>query len=435
MASLHPSAPAPFVSVPSATPPLDRCAYPILERRMGPVGEHPLVYLDSAATALVSRSVTDAYADFLHTSCANIHRGAHRLAEEATDAFECAREHVARFFGVGDAARVVLTHGATESLNLAARGWAEGHLRRGDVIAVAEDGHHSNLVPWLSAAERAGAEVAWIPLGVDGVLDYGVWSSIAERRPRLVALSSQSNVLGFRQPALDRIMHDARAAGAAVVLDGAQSAACDPVAFDRCDADFYVCSAHKMGGPTGVGALLCSPRVFDEMEPMLLGGGMAAAVGRDGWRPLAGTAALEAGTPPIAAAVAWSVALDALEEAGIERIAAHIGRLAQRARRGLAALPGVSVLGGGAPEPFRALVSFTVKGMHPHDAGQVLDAAGIMVRAGHHCAKPVHAALGVRASVRASFAGYSTEDEVDVLVEALARAIDEGRTNEKGGRP
>ena len=260
MASPHLTAFAsPALAAPAA-PPLDRGAYPILERRMGPAGERPLVYLDSAATALVSSAVTDAYADFLHTSCANIHRGAHALAEEATDAYECAREHVARFFGVGDAARVVLTHGATESLNLAARGWAEGHLRRGNVIAVAEDGHHSNLVPWLAAAERAGAEVAWIPLDADGVLDYGVWSSIAELRPRLVALSSQSNVLGFRQPVLDRIMGDARAAGAAVVLDGAQSAACDPVAFDRCDADFYACSAHKMGGPTGVGALLCWER-------------------------------------------------------------------------------------------------------------------------------------------------------------------------------
>ena len=221
MASPHLTAFAsPALAAPAA-PPLDRGAYPILERRMGPAGERPLVYLDSAATALVSSAVTDAYADFLHTSCANIHRGAHALAEEATDAYECAREHVARFFGVGDAARVVLTHGATESLNLAARGWAEGHLRRGNVIAVAEDGHHSNLVPWLAAAERAGAEVAWIPLDADGVLDYGVWSSIAELRPRLVALSSQSNVLGFRQPVLDRIMGDARAAGAAVVLDGA----------------------------------------------------------------------------------------------------------------------------------------------------------------------------------------------------------------------
>lgn len=434
MASLPSSAPVSTAPVAPGTPPLDRGAYPILQRRMGSAGDCPLVYLDSAATALVSRSVTDAYADFLHTSCANIHRGAHRLAEEATDAFECARESVARFFGVGDAARVVLTHGATESLNLAARGWAEGHLRRGDVVAVAEDSHHSNLVPWLSAAERAGAEVAWIPLNADGVLDYGVWSSIAECRPRLVALSSQSNVLGFRQPALDRIMHDARRAGAAVVLDGAQSAACDPIAFDRSDADFYACSAHKMGGVTGVGTLLCSSRVFEEMEPMLLGGGMAASVGRDGWSPLEGTAAFEAGTPPIAAVVAWSAALDELEAAGPARIAAHIGCLAQRARRGLSALPGVSVLGGGAPEPFRSLVSFTVKGLHPHDVGQALDAAGIMVRAGHHCAKPVHAALGVRASVRASFAGYSIEAEADALVEALGRAIDEKSVNEKGGR-
>lgn len=406
--------------------PLDRAGYPILERRVGRDGDRPLVYLDSAATALVPRAVTDAYAGFLHESCANIHRGAHTLAEEATDAYECAREAVARFFGVADADRVVFTHGATESLNLAALGWADAHLGPGDVVAVAEDNHHANIVPWQMLAARRGAEVAWIPVGADGLLDLRAWCAIAERGPRLVALSQQSNVLGFAQPDLGRIVEDARAAGALVALDGAQAAGHGPVAADSLGADFYAMSAHKMGGPTGIGALVLSERAAAQMAPVSGGGGMMARVDRAGFEAAPLPAALEAGTPPIAAAVAWGAALEELEAAGLEAVAAHTRALAERARRGLAALPGVAVLGGAAPGSFQALVSFTVEGAHPHDMGQALDGAGIMVRAGHHCAKPLHAALGARASVRASFAGYNTAAEADALVAAVAEIAGRG---------
>ncbi|MDE8702993.1 cysteine desulfurase [Adlercreutzia equolifaciens] len=401
--------------------PFDRARYPILKRRVGVHGGRPLIYLDSAATALVSQPVIDAQVRFLQTSCANIHRGAHQLAEEATDAFERTREQLATFFGVVEPERVVLTHGATESLNLAARGWAEGSLCEGDLIVIAADNHHSNIVPWQMLAERKGLSVAWIPLTEEGLLDEDAWARLLVRAPKLVALCQQSNVLGFRQPSLARIAAEAREAGAVVVMDGAQSAGHEPVDFEELGVDFYAMSAHKMGGLTGVGALLCSSRVMEDLRPVYGGGGMAARVDASGWRAAPGPEAFEAGTPPIAAAVAWSAAIDQLKAAGLEAVAAHTRALAERARAGLSALPGVSVLGHRVPRPFESLVSFTVGEVHPHDVGQALDAAGVMVRAGHHCARPVHQACGARASVRASFAGYSTEEEVEALVSAVAQ--------------
>jgi len=407
--------------------PLDRGRYPILERKVGRGGARPLVYLDSAATSLVSERVTEACAAFLRTSCANIHRGAHTLAEEATDAYEGAREQLARFFGVEDAARLVFTRGATESLNLAALGWADHRLHPGDVVAVAEDNHHANIVPWQMLAERRGVRIEWIPVSSAGLLDYGAWCRIAEARPRLVALCQQSNVLGAPQPHGLRIAREAQEIGALVALDGAQGAGHGPMAVDELPCDFYSCSAHKMGGLTGIGALMLSERAAAEMGPVYGGGGMISRVERGGFELAPMPAALEAGTPPIAAAVAWAAATSELEEAGLAAIATHTSRLVERARRGLAALPGVAVLGSGMPGPFTSLASFTVAGLHPHDVSQALDDAGVMVRAGHHCAQPLHRALGVRASLRASFAGYSTEEDVDALVDALSRALENAR--------
>lgn len=405
---------------PDKRTPLDREHYPILKRSVGVHADRPLVYLDSAATALTSTTVTDSYVRFLHTNCANIHRGAHQLAEEATDAYECTREKLATFFGMDNPEHVVMTHGATEALNLAAFGWAEHHLQPGDVIAIAEDNHHSNIIPWLMIAKRTGAEVLWIPLTPDGVLDYGIWTSILTCKPQIVALCQQSNVLGFAQLHLERIAADARDAGAVVVVDGAQAAGHKPCSMANLPADFYACSAHKMGGLTGVGALLCSERVFDSLEPVYGGGGMAASVTRDSWEAVDGVTALEAGTPPIAAAVAWAAALDELQAAGLRTIADHTSWLAQRARAGLCSLEGVTVLGSPVPARFQSLISFTIEGMHPHDVGQALSDAGIMVRVGHHCARPLHKALGLKASVRASFSGYSTAEDVDALVTAVA---------------
>lgn len=415
------------VARPAATTPLGRGRYPILERNVGADGARPLVYLDSAATSLVSEQVTDACAAFLRTSCANIHRGAHTLAEEATDAYEGAREQLARFFGVEDAVRLIFTHGATESLNIVALGWAACRLRPGDVVAVAEDNHHANIVPWQMLANRCGARIEWIPVSGAGLLDYGAWCRIAEAHPRLVALAHQSNVLGAPQPDGLRIAREAQGLGAMVALDGAQAAGHGPVSVDGLPCDFYSCSAHKMGGLTGIGALMLSERAAAEMGPVFGGGGMISRVERGGFEAAPLPAALEAGTPPIAAAVAWAAAAGELEEAGLAAIAAHTSHLAQRARRALAALPGVAVLGDAVPAPFSSLVSFAIEGMHPHDVSQALDDAGVMVRAGHHCAQPLHRALGARASLRASFAGYSTEEDVDALVDALSRALEDAR--------
>ena len=252
---------------PACAPPIDRAQFPMLERRIGRDGDRPLVYLDSAATSLVPLRVTDAVTRFLHTSCANIHRGAHVLAEEATDAYECARERLAACLGVDDAARVVFTHGATDSLNLAALCWAEHALRPGDIVAVAEDNHHANIVCWQMLAERRGVELAWIPLGSDGRLDCAAWERIAERGPKLVALAQQSNVVGWEQPDLPRILDDARRAGAFTALDGAQAVGHEAVNLAALPVDFYALSAHKMMGLTGIGALACSPRAFEGMRP------------------------------------------------------------------------------------------------------------------------------------------------------------------------
>lgn len=418
-----------IVFEPCAAPPLDRAQFPVLERRIGRDGDRALAYLDNAATALVPRRVTDAVTRFLHTSCANIHRGAHVLAEEATDAYECAREHLAAYLGVEDSARVVLTHGATESLNLAALCWAEHALRPGDIVAVAEDNHHSNIVCWLMLAERRGVELAWIPVKADGRLDYGAWCRIAARAPKVVALVQQSNVIGWMQPDLPRILDDARRMGAFIALDGAQAAAHAPVDLATLPVDFYVLSAHKMMGLTGIGALVCSPRALEGMRPAIGGGGMAARVDARGYVPASGPQGFEAGTPAIAAAVAWDEALSMLEEAGMEAVHRHVAALASRAQRGLSDLPGVRVLGG-MPSACASLVSFAVEGVHPHDASAAFDAEGVLVRAGHHCAKPIHAALGVRASVRASFAGYSSEADVDALLRAATLLVE--RTGRAG---
>lgn len=409
----------------AGAPPLDRAQFPILERRVGRDGDRPLVYLDSAATSLVPLRVTDALTAFLHTSCANIHRGAHALAEEATDAYERSREHLAAFLHVDDPARLLFTHGATESLNLAARCWAEEALAPGDVVAVAEDNHHANIVCWQMLAARRGLEIAWIPLQADGALDYGAWCRIAEGGPKLVALAQQSNVIGWEQPALAAILADASRSGVVVALDGAQAAGHRPVDLGEMPADFYAVSAHKMLGVTGVGALACSPRVLERMRPALGGGGMVERVDRAGFVPAAAPQGFEPGTPAIAAAVAWDAALAMLEEAGMAALERHVGALASRAQRGLSAMAGVQVVGG-AQRASGSLVGFAVAGVHPHDVSALLDARGVLVRAGHHCARPLHAALGFPASVRASFAGYSTDEDVDALLSAVERIVEEG---------
>lgn len=405
--------------------PLDRAQYPILSRRVGRNGEWPLAYLDSAATALTSERVLGAASDFLRASCANIHRGAHCLAEEATDAYESSREVVADFMGVGDSDRLVFTHGATESLNLVAQGWAGRALRAGDVVAIAEDNHHANIVGWQMAAQKAGFEIAWIPINQQGLLDDAAWHEILGHKPAAVALSAQSNVLGYRQPRLDAMIADAKDAGCLVILDAAQSISHANVFFDASGVDFCAVSGHKMGAFTGVGALACSSRGIELLDPLVGGGGMVERVHRDGYRPSSAPDAFEAGTPPIVAAVSWAEAVRQMEEAGVSAISRHVKEISAFVQGAFFRMPGVSVLG--SDEVAReSLLSFTVDGIHPHDVSAALDSRGIAVRAGHHCAQPLHRALGVAASVRASFGGYITWEEAQALVKAVSELADEG---------
>lgn len=384
--------------------------------------QHRLVYLDSAASSLVPNRVLKAVEQYYHTSCSNIHRGAHVLAEESTDIYEDTREHCARFLGVSNAEQVIYTHGSTESLNMIARCWAQHALSAGDTIVLAEDNHHANIVPWQMLSEEFGFKLRWIPLTAEGLLNYEEWLCILDQKPKLVALTQCSNVLGYEQPTLIRIIEDAKRVGARVALDGAQSVGHTPLLFSELSADFLVFSTHKMMGLTGLGVLVCSPEAQEEMIPHYGGGGMIERVEREGFLPSSSPSNLEAGTPAIAAVVALAEVLDLLEEVGLEALASHTKSLCNVLIEGLTSLQGVTILG--SPELQRnALASFVLEGVHPHDVSQLLSDKGIAVRAGHHCAMPLHRALKVPASTRASFGGYSSSADVQDLLDAVSAIV------------
>lgn len=398
--------------------------FSILDREVGSKGEK-LVYLDSAATSLVPDRVISALDTYLRTSCSNIHRGAHVLAEESTNAYEAAREHAARFLDVDSPECAILTHGTTESLNMVALSWATHALCPGDLVVVAEDNHHSNIVCWQNLAASRGIELEWIPLLPDGILDYDAWCDSAERNPKLVALTHVSNVLGYMQPNLERILDDAKRCGSAVVLDAAQSAGHMPLSMRDASVDFLACSAHKMMGITGVGILACTPQMIDAMVPVYGGGGMVERVDRNGFTFDVAPSRFEAGTPAIEATIAFNEALSCVEDIGLARLAAHTEQLCSLLCEGLHLIPGISLVGySGARRS--SLVSFVVDGVHPHDVSQALSNMGIAVRAGRHCAMPLHRALGVHASIRASFAGYSSENDVRALLEAVEQIAERG---------
>ncbi|MCL1799085.1 MAG: cysteine desulfurase [Eggerthellaceae bacterium] len=397
--------------------------FPILDREVGRAGQR-LTYLDSAASSLVPERVLRRVVEYYRSSCSNIHRGAHLLAEESTGSFEDARSHIASFLHVGSAEQVIFTHGATESLNMVARCWAAHALKPGDTVLVAEDNHHANIVCWHMLARENGLKVGWIPLGTDGILDQTEWLRLLEARPKLVALTHLSNVLGYEQPGLGQLISDARAAGARVALDAAQSVGHMPVDFQGLAVDFLAFSAHKAMGLGGFGVLACSPGARGEMEPAYGGGGMVERVGREGFLPADAPRCFEAGTPAIAAAVACSEALALVGELGLGLLARHTEALCTKLVKGLAHNPRIAVLGAHGLKR-NSIVSFTVEGIHPHDISQRLsDHYGIAVRAGHHCAMPLHAALRTPASVRASVAGYSEGRDIQALLDALAEVTE-----------
>ena len=398
-----------------------RADFPILQRELGEE-KHRLVYLDSGATSQRPTPVLDAERHFAETSYAAVHRGAHTLAGESTDAFEGAREAVARFVNV-PVDGVVWTRNATEGINILAAALTDPNagslaLKPGDEVLITEMEHHANLVPWQRACARSGATLRWIPLGDDGRLDLGGLDDLITPRTRVLAFAHASNVLGTINPVAE-LVERAHAVGALTVVDACQSVPHLPVDLTALGVDAAVFSGHKMLGPTGIGVLAARPDLLNALPPVVTGGSMVERVTMTETTFRDAPQRFEAGTPPVAQAVALHAAVDYLSAVGMGRIAAREAELAGLLLDGVAGVPGVRVIGPVENVDRIATVSFAVDDVHPHDVGQVLDAVGIAVRVGHHCAQPVHRRYGVNASTRASAYLYTTEAEIGAFVTAL----------------
>jgi cysteine desulfurase/selenocysteine lyase len=391
--------------------------FPILERR---IRGKPLVYLDSAATSQKPRQVLAAMDDYYRRHNANVHRGVHTLAEEATHLFEEARGKVARFVGASERA-TVFTKNVSEAINLVAYAWGLRNLREGDEILVTEMEHHSNLVPWQLVAGMTGARLRAIPVTGDCLLDLEALDGLLTERTRMVAVSAMSNVLGTINPVAG-IAERAHAAGALVLADAAQAVPHAGVRLDQLGVDFLGFTGHKALGPMGIGVLAAREELLDGMQPFLGGGEMIRDVAIEGstWNDIPWR--FEAGTPNVAEAVGLGAAVEYLQAVGMERVRAHEAEVTGYALKRLGELQGLRVYGPAELEHRGGMVSFTLGEIHPHDVAQVLDDEGIAVRAGHHCAKPLLRRLGVQATTRASFYLYSTTEEVDALVAGLEKA-------------
>jgi cysteine desulfurase/selenocysteine lyase len=391
--------------------------FPILQRQ---INGHALAYLDNAATTQKPRAVIQALVDYYEQHNANVHRGVHTLAEEASALYEQARAKVARFLGARDAASIVFTRGATEALNLVALGWARGQLRPGDEIVATQLEHHSNLVPWQQVARERGAVLRLAHLNDEGELDLAHLTSLIGSRTRLVALAHTSNVLGTVAP-LGEIIARAHDLGARVVVDAAQAVARSTLNVAALDCDFLAFSAHKMYGPTGIGVLYGKPECLEAIEPVQTGGGMIEWVEEQeaAWAPLPGR--LEAGTPNVADAHGLAAAVDYLMPRR-EEAQRHESQVAAYALERLLAVPGLTLYGPRDPSRRAGVFAFNLPGLHPHDVAEVLDGAGVAVRAGHHCCQVLMRRLGVVGTVRASLALYSEAEEVERLIEGLSIA-------------
>jgi len=390
-----------------------RADFPILQRE---IRGHPLVYLDSAATAQKPRQVIEAVSRYYETGNANVHRGVHALSQEATTEYERVRHLAARFFNAADPSEIIYTAGTTASLNLVAQSYGGSVLQPGDEILISEMEHHSNIIPWHLIAERSGAVIRSIPVMESGGLDLAELERRLGPRTRIVAVTHASNVMGAINP-INAIAAMAHEVGAVVVVDGAQSAPHLRVDLQAIDCDFFACSGHKLYGPTGIGLLYGKRALLDAMPPWQGGGGMIREVQIDRSSYAAPPERFEAGTPPIAEVVGLGAALDYVTAWDWEALVGYEQELAAEATQALATVPGLRIMGEGADRV--SVLSFTLEGVHPHDAGTVLDTLGIAVRAGHHCAQPLMRRFGVTATLRASFGAYSTEAEVGKLVDGL----------------
>jgi cysteine desulfurase/selenocysteine lyase len=399
---------------------LDPCVlrkdFPVLARE---VHGKPLAYLDNAASTQKPQVVIEALSEFYGVHFSNVHRGIHTLSEEATAAYEGARDKVAAFIHAPDRRGVIFTRNATEAINLVAYAWGRANVGLGDRIVVTEMEHHSNLVPWQLLAREVGAELIHVSVTDEGRLDLGSFDRLLRGPVKLLAFAHVSNVLGTLNPARE-IVARAHAVGARVLVDAAQSVPHLPVDVGALDCDFAAFSGHKMCGPTGIGVLYGRPELLDEMPPFLAGGGMIRRVGyaEATWADVPGK--FEAGTAAIAEAVGLGAAVDYLSGVGMDAVWAHEQRLTAYALERLAEI-GVRVVGPPAGER-SGVVAFTVESVHPHDLAQVLDWEGVAIRAGLHCAQPLHQRLGLEATARASFYLYNTRDEVDRLVQGIRKA-------------
>jgi cysteine desulfurase/selenocysteine lyase len=389
--------------------------FPILQRETRPGVR--VIYLDSTATSQKPLPVIEAMNDFYRRSNANIHRGVHTLAEEATALYEQAREKIAKFINAPSARQIIYTRNTTESINLVAYTWARANLKAGDLVILTEMEHHSNLVPWHILAAERGIELDFIPVTEDGLLDMAAYRSLLARTPKLVAFTHMSNVLGTINPAAE-IVRLARDAGAVTLVDAAQSVPHFAVDAQALGADFLAFSAHKMCGPTGIGALYGRADLLESMPPFLGGGDMIKEVKLRSFRPNSIPYKFEAGTPAIAEAVGFGAAADYLTKIGMDNVHAHEHEITEYALERLEEIPGVKVFGPSADKK-GGVASFTLDGVHPHDVAQILDRDGIAVRAGHHCAQPLHEKFGIPASTRASFYLYNIKEEVDLLVDGI----------------
>jgi len=392
-----------------------RIDFPILERKVHP--GIPLVYLDSTATTQKPIQVIQAMDNYYQSYNSNVHRGVHTLAEEATGAFEAARQRVADFINAHSSREVIFTRNTTESINLVALTWGRKFLQEDDIVILTEMEHHSNLVPWQMLVAEKGIRLEFIPVTIDGLLDLEIYRKLLEQQPRLVSFTHMSNVLGTINPA-KLIIQMAHEVGAVTILDGAQSVPHFPVDVRDLDVDFLAFSAHKMCGPTGLGILYGKQDLLNETPPFLGGGEMIKRVYLRSFIPNELPHKFEAGTPAIAESIGLHAAIDYIDHLGMDRIALHENEIISYALGRLAEIPEVHVLGPDAKSK-GGVAAFTFEGVHPHDVAQVLDQSGIAVRAGHHCAMPLHEKYNIPATTRASFYLYNTMNEVDLLIDGL----------------
>lgn len=392
-----------------------RADFPILQREVRP--GVPLVYLDSTATSQKPVQVIDVMNKFLRENNANIHRGIHTLAEESTALYEGARQKISDFIGSSSPQQIIFTRNTTESINLVAQTWGRANLNVGDVIILTEMEHHSNLVPWQMLASEKNARLEFVKVTDSGLLDLDSLDELLKLRPKIVAFTHMSNVLGTINPARE-IIQKSHQAGSIVLLDGAQSVPHFPVNVLELEVDFLAFSAHKMCGPTGIGVLYGRKELLASMPPFLGGGDMIKRVYLRDFSPNELPHKFEAGTPAITEAIGFGVAVDYLSNIGMRNIANFEHDIIGYAIERLEEVPGITVLG---PEAnFKGgVASFTFDGIHPHDIAQILDMDGIAIRAGHHCAMPLHNKYEIPASARASFYLYNTFEEVDRLIESL----------------